>query len=80
MDAKFAFLNGPLEEEVYIGQSPGFAVKDQEQKFYKLRKALYGLKQALRAWNKIIDGFLKDINFKKCVSEHRVYVMTDTSE
>ena len=53
------FLNGPLEDKVYVGQPHGFVVKDQELKFYKLRKALYGLKKAPRAWNKRIDGFLK---------------------
>ncbi|GAU25658.1 hypothetical protein TSUD_265850 [Trifolium subterraneum] len=71
---KFAFLNGPLEEEVYVKQPPGFEVKGQEQKVYRLRKALYGLKQAPRAWNKRIDGFLIKIGFTKCVSEHGVYV------
>lgn len=43
-DAKFAFLNGSLEEEVYVEQPRGFVMKDQEMKFYKLRKSLYGLK------------------------------------
>jgi hypothetical protein len=44
MDVKSAFLNGPIEEEVYVAQPPGFIVKNQENKVYKLRKALYGLK------------------------------------
>ncbi|GAU51473.1 hypothetical protein TSUD_95880 [Trifolium subterraneum] len=74
LDVKSAFLNGPLEEEVYVKQPPGFEVKGQEQKVYRLRKALYGLKQAPRAWNKRIDGFLIKIGFTKCVSEHGVYV------
>jgi len=80
MNVKSAFLNGPLDEEVYVRQPPGFVIKNQEAKVYKLRKALYGLKQAPRAWNKRIDGFLSDVGFKKCVSEHGVYVKPDASE
>lgn len=64
----------------FLGQPPGFIVKDQELKFYKLKKALYGLKKAPRAWNRRIDGFLKDIGFKKYVSEYGVYVKIDSSE
>lgn len=74
LDVKSAFLNGPLDEEVYVGQPPGFEVKWREFIVYKLRKALYGLKQAPRAWNKRIDGFLSQIGFKKCAFEHGVYV------
>jgi hypothetical protein len=43
MDVKSAFLNGDLAEEVYVSQPPGFEVKGQSNKVYKLKKALYGL-------------------------------------
>jgi hypothetical protein len=74
MDVKSAFLNGPIEEEVFVTQPPGYEVKNQENKVYRLKKALYGLKQAPRAWNRRIDKFLIDIGFVKCVTEHGVYV------
>jgi hypothetical protein len=46
MDIKTAFLNGELEEKIYVTQSDEFVVKDQEDKVCKLMKSLYGLKQA----------------------------------
>lgn len=49
LDGKSAFLNGNLEEEVYVSQPDGFVVNGNEHKVYKLRKALYGLQQAPRA-------------------------------
>ena len=50
MDVKTAFVNGIIEEEVYIEQPEGFIVHEKYSHVCKLRKALYGLKQASRAW------------------------------
>jgi hypothetical protein len=50
MDVKSAFLNGVIEEEVYVKQPPGFESEKYPHKVYKLKRALYGLKQAPRAW------------------------------
>jgi hypothetical protein len=50
MGVKSAFLNGFLEEEVYVKQPPGFESAEFPHKVYRLRKALYGLKQAPHAW------------------------------
>ncbi|KAK2372557.1 putative mitochondrial protein [Trifolium repens] len=74
LDVKSAFLNGPLEEDVYVKQPPGFELKGKEDKVLKLHKALYGLKQAPRAWNKRIDNFLVMQGFRKCSVEYGVYV------
>lgn len=69
MDVKSAFLNGPLEEEVYVLQQSEFEVKGREDKAYKLKKALYGLKQVPKGWNKRIDSFLRHQGFSKCSVE-----------
>ncbi|CAJ2637099.1 unnamed protein product [Trifolium pratense] len=79
LDVKSAFLNGPLEEVVFVTQPPGFMITGKENMVYRLKKALYGLKQAPRAWNKRIDGFLVKQGFSKCKSEYGVYVQKSTS-
>nr|GEW74740.1 retrovirus-related Pol polyprotein from transposon TNT 1-94 [Tanacetum cinerariifolium] len=55
MDAKTAFLNGILKEEVYVGQPLGFVSKQYPDHVYALDKALYGLKQAPRAWYDVLS-------------------------
>ncbi|KAH9681198.1 hypothetical protein KPL71_026879 [Citrus sinensis] len=74
MDVKSAFLNGFLEEEVYIEQPLGYVVKGHEDKVLRLKKALYGLKQAPRAWNSRIDKYFQENGFTKCPYEHALYV------
>jgi hypothetical protein len=64
MDVKSAFLNGFLEVEVYVKQSPGFESVEFPQKVNGLRKALYGLKQASRAWYGCLRGFLFSNGFE----------------
>eukprot|EP01018_Ginkgo_biloba_P035138 Gb_12566 [translate_table: standard] len=58
MNVCTAFLNGTIEEEVYIKQPPGFVAIRSKDKVCRLKKALYGLKQAPRAWYLRIDAYL----------------------
>jgi hypothetical protein len=64
MDVKSAFLNGFLEEEIYVKQPPGFESVEFPHRVYRLRKALYGLKQAPRAWYGRLRGFLFSKGFE----------------
>jgi hypothetical protein len=62
VDIKTAFLNGDLEEEVYVTQPPGFENGDPRI-VCKLNKALYGLKQSPRAWHKKLDAEMGALGF-----------------
>nr|GEV83207.1 retrovirus-related Pol polyprotein from transposon TNT 1-94 [Tanacetum cinerariifolium] len=58
MDVKIAFLNGFINEEVYMAQPPGFIDFAKPNYIYRLKKALYGLKQAPKAWYDRLKAFL----------------------
>ncbi len=76
VDIKTAFLNGELEEEVYVTQPPGFDNGDSRV-VCRLKKALYGLKQAPRAWHKTLNDKLQAMGYAVCKSDAGVYVRTD---
>ena len=63
MDIKTTFLNGSLDETIYMVQPEGFIVKGQEKKVCKLQKSIYGLKQASRSWNIKFDQSVKSFGF-----------------
>jgi hypothetical protein len=74
MDVKTAFLNGYLEEEIYMEQPKGFT-QEGEHLVCKLHKSLYELKQSLRAWNQKLNAFLKNIEFVRSDVDFSVYIV-----
>ena len=73
MDVKNAFLNGNLEEKIYMMQSKGFIAKNQEHMVCKLKRSIYGLKRASRSWNIRFDQAIKSFGFEKNLDEPCVY-------
>jgi hypothetical protein len=73
VDISSAFLNGVLEEEVYMQQPEGFVEKGTNW-HWKLKKSLYGLKQAPRCWHKKLNQALEEIGFKRIVCEHSIWI------
>ena len=76
MDVKTAFLNGNLQEDVYMTQPEGFTSKDQT-KVCKLNRSIYGLKQASRSWNIRFDETIKEFGFSQNLDEACVYKKED---
>ena len=74
LDVKSTFLNGEIEEVIYIQQPEGFAIEGKEDHVLRLRNALYGLKQALRAWYFKFDKCLISLRFVKSNCEQSLYV------
>ena len=75
VDFKSAYLNAPIDHEVFMNQPPGFEVKDNngELLVYKLNKSLYGLKQSGRMWYNMLHGYLVDNGFVRSECENCVY-------
>src|SRR5713226_8225588 len=73
MDVKTAFLNGVVEEEVYVEQPLGFETHDRESHVCRLKKSMYGLKQEPNTWYKIIDSFLSSLGFTKSKGDSNLY-------
>lgn len=75
MDVKTAFLQAPIEEEVYVRQPPGFIQYGPtgKERVWKLKKSLYGLKQSPRNWHVEIDGWMQGYGFVKSVADPCVY-------
>ena len=80
MDVKSAFLNGNLEEEVFIERPDGFILSDDPNMVCKLRKALYGLKQAPRAWYSRLDIYLHQISFRRGLVDSNLYIFSEENK
>jgi hypothetical protein len=74
MDVKTAFLNGNLNEEIYMTQPAEYEKEGQEELVCKLIKSLYGLKQASRAWNQAFNDAITTKGFKQLKSDECVYL------
>ncbi|XP_074299116.1 uncharacterized protein LOC141630144 [Silene latifolia] len=77
MDVKTAFLNGYLQEEVYVEQPPDFLDSKFPKHVYKLDKALYGLKQAPRSWYDRLSKFLLDNGFQRGSVDKTLFLKPD---
>ena len=77
MDVKTAFLNGLLDEDIYMTQPDGYVNEDKPDYVCQLKRSLYGLKQSPRMWNQTIDKFMIEMGFKKCKTDHCIYAKWD---
>ena len=73
MDVKTTFLNGVVEEEVYVEQALGFETHDKQNHVCKLNKSLYGLKKAPRTWYRRMENFLTIFGFTKSKTDSNLY-------
>jgi hypothetical protein len=80
MDVRSAFLNGDLNEEVYMEQPEGFELLDNPDLVCNLKKALYGLKQAPHASYHRLDMYLKDKGFKRGTVDNNLYIKIEGND
>ena len=73
MDVHTAFLNGTLDEDVYMSQPKGFEVEGKEDVVCHLHRSLYGLKQSPRCWNKELSCHLVKTGFQQSIADPCVF-------
>uniref|UniRef100_A0A2N9GLJ3 Uncharacterized protein n=1 Tax=Fagus sylvatica TaxID=28930 RepID=A0A2N9GLJ3_FAGSY len=74
MDVKTAFLNGELDEEIYMGQPAGFEVQGHERKVCYLKHSIYGLKQSSMQWYLRFHDSITSLDFEMIEEDHCVYL------
>ena len=80
MDVKTAYLNAPIDCEIYLEQPEGETSSNSDKKLvYRLNKSLYGLKQSGRNWNSMLHNYLVENNFMQNEVDHCLYVICQTS-
>lgn len=75
MDVKSAFLNGVLQEKVFVAQPKRFEDPEHPDYVYILKKALYGLKHALRVWYDRLTQFLLEKGFKRESVDKTLFIL-----
>ena len=80
MDVVTAFLNGTLEENIYMQQPAGYIQPGKEKLVCKLKKSIYGLKQSPRCWNKAFKEYMESIGFKQSNADPCIFIKTEESE
>ena len=73
MDMKTTFLNGDIEETMYMVQPENFESKESKHLVYKLKKSIYSLKQASRQWNQKFDKVIIFFSFKENTIDQCIY-------
>ena len=73
MDVKIAFLNGDLQEEVYMKKPKGFSSSNGENLVCKLKKSIDGLKQASRQWYLKFHSMISSFGFEKNIMDQCIY-------
>jgi len=80
MDVKSAFLNGFIDQEVYVSQPPGFEDHNNPDYVFKLKKALYGLKQAPRKWYERLSNFLLSQGYERGKTDKTLFIKNSCSD
>ncbi|RVW83183.1 Retrovirus-related Pol polyprotein from transposon TNT 1-94 [Vitis vinifera] len=80
MDVKTAFLNGNLDEDIYMEQPEGFAKKGNEHLVCKLKKSIYGLKQASKQWYIKFNNTITSFGFKENIVDQCIYLKVSGSK
>ena len=78
LDVNTAFLNGILQEEIYMHLPQGIGLNSG--KFFCLLRSIYGLKQASRVWNELLDTELGKLGFKRITADYCIYVYREGKE